>query len=90
MHITLQHIELIDRIDQLIRLQATGTPQELATKLDISKTKLYRIINIMKALKAPLEYDLTKQSFIYAETVRFTVGFFSKEKANQKFNSLVS
>ncbi|MEW7278678.1 hypothetical protein ABW636_08780 [Aquimarina sp. 2201CG1-2-11] len=84
MNSTLKHIELIDRIDQLIRLQATGTPLQLAHKLGISKAKLYRTLHTMRALKAPLEYDNGIQSFVYYETVGFTVGFFSKERINRK------
>ncbi len=79
MNVIIKQIELIDRIDQLIRMQATGNPIELASRLGISKTKLYRIINTMKALNAPVEYDIALESFVYAEAVGFKFGFFTKE-----------
>lgn len=81
MNLMVKQIRLIERVDQLIRLQATGTPEELISKLGISKTKLYRIINTMKTLNAPIEYDITLQSFVYVEPVGFTFGFYTK---NQK------
>ena len=75
MNSMLKQIQLIARIDQLIRLQATGSPIELAAKLEISKTKLYRTLCVMKELNAPLEFDTHTQSYYYAESVEFTCGF---------------
>lgn len=89
MHILIKQIEVIKRIDQLIRLQATGTPENLAHRLDISKTKLYRIINIMKDLNAPILYDVTIQSFVYEETVVFQFGFYEKHTNTRGVNPFV-
>ena len=71
----IKQIELIERVDQLVRLQATGTPSELAFKLNISKTKLYRIIEVMKMLNAPIEYNKAKGCYMYYELVGCYFGF---------------
>ncbi|TSE05775.1 MULTISPECIES: DNA-binding protein [Aquimarina] len=89
MNIIIKQIELIQRMDQLIRLQATGTPDDLATKLGISKTKLYRLINIMKELNAPITYDISVQSFIYAEVVGFKFGFYTTDQKSNELNPFV-
>ncbi|WP_281991056.1 hypothetical protein [Aquimarina aggregata] len=85
----IKHIQIIDRIDQLIRLQATGSPEVFADRLGVSKTKLYRILNTMKALNAPIVYDMTLQSFIYQEEVNFACGFYEKEINNDRLSSFV-
>jgi len=74
----LKQIELIRRVDQLVRLQATGSPVEFADRLDVSKTKLYRTINIMRDLNAPIEYDSSLKSFVYIKAVGFQFGFYQK------------
>ncbi|GAA4276003.1 type I-E CRISPR-associated protein Cse2/CasB [Aquimarina mytili] len=79
MNVIIKQIKLIERIDRLIRMQATGSPDELAYRLGISKTKLYRIIKVMKQLDAPIEYDFSIQSFVYEQAVGFTIGFFTRE-----------
>ena len=89
MNSIIKQIKLIERIDQLIRLQATGSPEELSSKLGISKTKLYRIINTMKSLNAPIEYDITVQSFVYAELVDFTFGFYTKDRKTNILNPFI-
>ncbi|TSE10219.1 hypothetical protein [Aquimarina algiphila] len=90
MNIIIKHVEIIERIDQFIRLQATGSPEELASRLRISRTKLYRIIDIMKKLNAPIEYDISTQSYVYVEDVGFRFGFYSKEKNINRLSSRIS
>ena len=51
----LQQIALIERIDQLIRLKATGTPKCFAKRLTISEASLYRLIDTIKEMGAPVE-----------------------------------
>ncbi len=64
-------IDLIRRIDQLIILQRTVTPEQLAARLAISRTKLYRIIALMKMLDAPISYNASLQSYVYDKAARF-------------------
>ncbi|EZH73807.1 hypothetical protein ATO12_17900 [Aquimarina atlantica] len=88
MNIIIKQIKIMERMDQLIRLQATGTPEDFASSLEISKTKLYRVIDIMRTLNAPIEYDIILQSFVYAEAVGFRFGFYRKKQKHKKLNSL--
>ncbi|MFA5327393.1 MAG: HTH domain-containing protein [Prolixibacteraceae bacterium] len=74
----LQQIELIERIDQLIRLKATGTPKTFAKRLTISEASLYRLIDTIKEMGAPVEFSVRYQSYIYANDVNFICGFFLK------------
>ena len=44
----LKQIERINHIDHLIRTTSTGTPLQLANKLDVSKATVYRLIAQLK------------------------------------------
>ncbi len=79
MEIMMKNIAMIERIDRLIRMQATGSPEYLASRLGVSKTTLYRIIKTMKTLNAPVIYDYSLQSFIYEKAVGFQFGFFTEQ-----------
>ena len=62
----------IERIDSLIRLQATGSPHELAARLHISTSQLYQTIRIMKEeLEAPVYYSKDLNSYCYHGHTRF-------------------
>jgi predicted DNA-binding transcriptional regulator YafY len=79
MNILQKQIELIERIDQLIRLKATGSPKELAEKLKISESTVYRTIETKKELGAPVIYDINCQSYKYTSRVKFHCGYLNRE-----------
>lgn len=74
-----KHVEMINRIDQLIRLRATGNPRQFGEKLNVSLASVYRIIDALKECGAPIEYSLVYQSFIYTKDVKFCFGFLPRE-----------
>ena len=75
MHFTNQ-IKRIERIDYLIRSRATGTPVELARKLQLSESQLYHTIKIMKDIwHAPIYYSRSEQRYCYGERVKFVCAF---------------
>ncbi|MCA0959657.1 HTH domain-containing protein [Muricauda ruestringensis] len=74
-----QQIAVLERIDQLIRLKATGRPKQLAERLEVSEATVFRMIETMKELNAPICYDLTRQSYVYTETTNFKCGFYVEE-----------
>lgn len=78
----LKGLELVERMDQLIRLKATGTSLELSEKLGISRSTVYAYIALMKELGAPLYYCKKTRSFCYSHEVRFIFGFKLERKTN--------
>jgi predicted DNA-binding transcriptional regulator YafY len=70
-----EYLERIERIDQLIRMKATGTPKELASRLQISESLLYLYIDFMKDLGAPIHYSKERKTYFYVYPVNFSLGF---------------
>lgn len=60
-----KYLDRIKRIDALVRKKATGTPDEFAKKLGISKSMLILNLNELKKLDAPIEYSTIYRSYIY-------------------------
>ena len=75
----IEKVHLLERMDQLIRLKSTGTPTELAEKLNVSRSTIYEIIDCLKFLGAEIDYSRTKRSFCYSCNMKFKIGF-SHEK----------
>jgi hypothetical protein len=75
-----EKLNLIERVDQLIRLKATGTADDLAKKLGISRRNVYLIIDVMKSMDAPILYDIYKKIFYYEYDCELSIGFIEKEK----------
>lgn len=55
----------IKQLDQLIRLQCTGTPELLARRLKISKRHVRNYISLLEDLGAEIIYCRHKDSYIY-------------------------
>jgi hypothetical protein len=62
-----EEINMIERLDQLIRLKATGTPNCLAIKLDISKRQTHRYIEEMKEMGLKICYCKKRCTYYYEE-----------------------
>ena len=62
--------ETLDRISYLnllIKNGKTGTPANLAKSLGISRSTLYKMIEELKSLDAPIRYSRTKETFYYTK-----------------------
>jgi predicted DNA-binding transcriptional regulator YafY len=72
-------LEKVIRLDQLIRMRATGPPADLAKRMGISASTLYQYLSAMRRLfKAPVRYDKRQKSYFYNMPGRINVGFRAK------------
>lgn len=80
----LEKLNAIERLDQLIRLKATGSPDTIANQLGISRRAVFNLINLMKGMNAPIEYCNYQQSYYYQFECELTVGFFDPKRVEKK------
>jgi bacteriocin-like protein len=81
-------LEKIKRIDQLIRMQATGNPDQFAQKLGIAKSTLYSYINMMKQYDAPIKYNDERKTFIYTYNGILKIGFIGEEITEDELKNI--
>jgi len=60
-----KHINLLERLDDLIRKKATGTPDDLAKRLNVSTRTVYNYLHDMRSMGAPVAYDYRLQTYYY-------------------------
>src|SRR5690606_5893385 len=58
----------IERLHILIKRGGTGTPRELARRLQMSESTVYEYIKTLKELGAPLVYDTYRKSYVYQKS----------------------
>ena len=75
-----EKIKVIERIDQLIKMKATGSARDLANKTNLSKSTIYDILEIMKMMGAEIEYCTSRKSYFYVEEKLLAIGFVEKGK----------
>ena len=66
---------LLERLDQLIRTKATGTPEVLASRLEICVRNVFRLITQLREMGFPVEYDKAKGHYYYSEHVELVFFF---------------
>ncbi len=66
----IQQLELLDRLDGLIHRRSTGTPAQLARRLNVSERTVYNLLDAMRALGAEVTYCRERQSYFYEYRVR--------------------
>jgi biotin operon repressor len=62
--------EYLDRISMMHKLvsgERTGTPEELARRLGVSRTSLYDLIDELKSRGAPIIYSKSAKTFLYSQ-----------------------
>jgi len=62
--------EYLDRISMLhkhVANQGTGTPEEFARRLGVSRTSLYELIDELRSRGAPIAYSKSAKTFFYKQ-----------------------
>ena len=75
-----EKIRVIERIDQLTKMKATGSARYLALRLGLSKSTMYDIIETMKNMGAELEYFNQRKSYYYTREKTLNIGFVGNSK----------
>lgn len=66
----------LERLAFLIQRKATGSPEELAKRLEVSRRTVYNLIDILKAQGADIEYCRERNSFYYVQPVKICFQLF--------------
>ena len=76
----LEKIELIRRVDALIRRKGTGTAEELAERLGISRRCVFDIINMMKGMGGPIVYNQERKTYEYEYECKLFLKYVDPDK----------
>ncbi|WKK66005.1 DNA-binding protein [Lutimonas zeaxanthinifaciens] len=61
----LKQLERIKKIHNLIKLEATGTPEDLSKKLHISLRQTFSLLEQMRELEAPVKFNRKAKTYYY-------------------------
>jgi len=68
-----EYLDRISRMHRMLSMGATGTPQEFAHKLGVSRTTLYEMIDELKSRGAPISYSKSICTFFYTEPFEINI-----------------
>ncbi|NET32506.1 MAG: HTH domain-containing protein [Cyanothece sp. SIO1E1] len=82
----LERLQTLDRLHNLIRLKATGSPQQLAQRLQVSKRTIFNLLEDLRTFGADIAYCKYTRSYYYAEPIQLC--FDPLGSASKPFNSM--
>jgi biotin operon repressor len=62
-----EYLDRISMMHKLVSRQVTGTPEEFAGKLGVSRTSLYELIDELRSRGAPIAYSKSAKTFLYRQ-----------------------
>lgn len=80
---TIDILYKLKHIDNFIRIKGTGTPDQLAHRLGISRRSLFDYLNLMKEYGAPIKYCSQRQSYYYETEGHFLAECKFKERREE-------
>lgn len=78
----IEQLERFQKIDQLLKCNATGTPDDFSRKIGVSRSHLYQLLNFLKDYGAPIKYSRKQESFYYSEPYILEVSLFKKKNGS--------
>ena len=82
-----EQLERFKRMNKLIKDETTGTPEKFAARIGISPSHLYRCIDEIKELGAPISYSRARETYFYEFgfdlKVSYSIELISKETAKK-------
>ncbi len=71
----IKHIERLQRLHNLIKMESTGSPSEVAIRLGISERTVYYLIEQLKDYDAKIGYDRSRKTYFYKDDFVLEVNF---------------
>jgi len=68
-----EYLDHISMMHKLVLRQKTGTPEEFASQLGVSRTSLYELIDELRLRGAPIAYSKSAKTFFYRQPYDITV-----------------
>jgi len=81
--------DIYERLNRIIRLKATGNPKELAEKFNVSESTIYRLINEMKDIGCPIQYDKINQTYYYSEKGNLIINIEFEALENEESKNII-
>ncbi|WP_439183098.1 hypothetical protein [Carboxylicivirga taeanensis] len=80
-------LERLKQINELIKSKSTGKPKEFSKKIGISESHLYRCINEIKEMGAPIKFCRKRDSYYYDKPfeikVNYSIELITEEESKQ-------
>jgi hypothetical protein len=83
-----EYLDRISRMHSLVKHATTGAPEEFASRLGVSRTSLYELIDELRSRGAPIIYSKSARTFSYSEPYEISITCSLRPLTNQEKRDL--
>lgn len=80
----MKYFEIMERMDQLIRLESTGDAFAFSEKLGISRRQLYYYVEELRSMGLPVCYNRHSKTFYYSVKCRLKIQITVRELSDSE------
>ena len=84
----LKQLERLRKTHRLIKMENTGTPGELARKLHISARQTYLVLEQLKEMDAPIQFNRRTRTYYYTYQYELTINISIQVLAQDKLMNI--
>ena len=84
----LEDIKQLRQVHCMIQKRSTGTPEEFASALCVSRRKMYYLLDILKGLGAQVVFSRTDCTFYYQKRFDLDISFKVKTRRNEEWQEI--
>lgn len=70
---TIKSLERLQQLHMLIEKERTGSPKDLARRMNISERLVYMLLEYLKDYNAHIRYDRSRQTYYYSEEFKLDI-----------------
>lgn len=85
---TLKNLEHLQQLHTLIENETTGTPMELAGKLDTSERQVYNLLEQLRDYKANICYSRKSKTYYYCDDFKLEVSISVRVMSNNELTNV--
>jgi len=84
----IKYIERLQRMDSLISMKSTGTPDEFARKMRLRRSTLFQNLQELKEIGVEIKYSYIRQTYYYADGHRIKIELEDTDPDDKSDNGL--
>jgi predicted DNA-binding transcriptional regulator YafY len=84
----IRQVERVQMLNKLIASRRTGSPDELANRLGVSRSQLYLIIEYLKDMGLRISFSRKSNSFYYEKEARLSIEFSLKVMSSEEVRNI--
>lgn len=86
--LSVEDIKQLRKVHMMIRKRITGTPEEFASVLCVSRRKMYYIMDVLRGLGAKIAYSRTNHTFYYHKDFELEISFKIKKSGCDEWQDI--